>query len=48
MTKHGELVRQYQSEKFNNLLDFTVSQNGKIIYLLNAANVYKITVEFSL
>lgn len=38
----GEIIRQFRSDKFNNLLDFTVSQDGKTIYLLNGSKVYKI------
>ena len=45
LNKSGEVIKQFQSEKFDNLLDFTVSQNGKIIWLLNGLRVYKITTE---
>ena len=38
----GEIIRQFRSDKFNNLLDFTVSQDGKTIYLLNGSKVYRI------
>jgi len=38
----GQIIRQFQSEKFDNLLDFTVSANGKTIYLLDGLKVYKI------
>ena len=38
----GEIVKQFISEKFDNLLDFAVSANGKTIYLLNRAKIYKI------
>ncbi len=40
--KTGKIVKQFQSPKFDNLLDFTVSEDGKIIYLLNGQKVYKI------
>ena len=43
LTKHGEIVKQYQSEKFDNLLDFAVSENGEIIWLLNGLQVYQIS-----
>jgi hypothetical protein len=42
MTKHGEVVKQYSSDKFNNLLDISVSKNEEQIYLLNGIKVYKI------
>jgi hypothetical protein len=42
MTKYGELVNQYSSDKFNNLLDMSVSKDEKEIYLLNGLKVYKI------
>jgi len=38
----GGIIRQFQSDKFNNLLDFSVSEDGKIIYLLNGLKIYKI------
>ncbi|MFA4998991.1 MAG: hypothetical protein WC514_03145 [Candidatus Paceibacterota bacterium] len=41
--KSGLIIKQFQSDKFDNLLDFTVSGNGKEIYLLNGLKVYKIT-----
>ncbi|XOB40528.1 MAG: hypothetical protein ACKKMR_00750 [Candidatus Nealsonbacteria bacterium] len=42
LDKSGNIIKQFQSEKFDNLLDFGVSENGKIIYLLNSLKVYKI------
>ena len=42
INKSGEIIKQYQSEKFDNLLDFTVSEDEKTIYLLNTLKVYKI------
>ena len=44
LNRSGEIVKQFQSEKFNNLLDFSVSENGKTIYLLNGLKVYKVTL----
>jgi len=41
LTKAGETIKQFQSEKFDNLLDFGVSENGKTIYLLNGLKVFK-------
>jgi len=42
LSKTGEILKQFQSEKFDNLLDFAVSENGKIIWLLDGLKVYKI------
>ena len=42
LTKRGEIAKQYQSEKFDNLLDFAISEDGKIIYLLNGLKVYQV------
>jgi len=44
-SKFGEVKKQIFSEKFNNLLDFAVSQDGKFIYLLNNLQIYKIPLE---
>lgn len=43
LDKTGRILSQYQSQKFNNLLDFAVSQDGKTIWLLNGLKVYKIS-----
>ena len=43
--KSGKIISQYQSEKFNNLLDFSVSQDKKTIYLLNNLKIYQINTE---
>jgi len=42
LDKKGQIVKQFQSQKFDNLLDFAVSTDGKIIWLLNGLKVYKI------
>jgi hypothetical protein len=42
MTKSGEIYKQFQSEKFDNLKDFSVSADGKTIYLLNGLILYQI------
>jgi len=41
--KTGEIVAQFQSEKFDNIKDITVSSDGKTIYLLNGLSLFKIT-----
>jgi len=41
--KSGRIIKQYQSEKFDNLLDFAVSEDDKTIWLLNGLKVYKIS-----
>ena len=35
-------IKQFQSEKFNDLRDFALSEDGKTIYLLNNLEIYKI------
>ena len=42
--KSGNVIRQLQSKKFDNLLDFSVTKEGRDIYLLNGLNLYKIKV----
>ena len=42
LTKEGRIIKQFQSEKFDNLLDFSVSEDGKTIWLLNGLKIYKI------
>ncbi|MBU2635171.1 hypothetical protein KJ841_01690 [Patescibacteria group bacterium] len=42
INKKGKIIKQFQSEKFNNLKDLDISQDGKTIYLLNSLEVYKI------
>jgi hypothetical protein len=43
--KSGQIIQQYQSEKFNNLLDFTISPDGKTIWLLNGLKVYQLKTD---
>jgi len=42
--KQGKVIRQFESEKFDSLLDFAVSQKENTIWLLNAQRVYKINL----
>jgi len=42
LDKAGQIIKQFQSESFDNLLDFGVSEDGKIIWLLNGMKVYQI------
>ena len=42
--KEGDILKQFQSEEFNNLTDFDISSGGKTIYLLNKDVIYKITI----
>ncbi|MCX6759567.1 MAG: hypothetical protein NT012_03335 [Candidatus Nealsonbacteria bacterium] len=42
--KSGQIIGQYQSEKFDNLLDFSVSEDGKTIWLLNGLTLYQINI----
>jgi len=41
--KGGQIIKQFQSDKFDNLKDFTVSENGKTIYLLSGLKIYKVS-----
>lgn len=43
LTKFGDVVKQYRSQAFDNLLDFAVAPDGKTVYLLNGLKVYKIS-----
>jgi len=42
LDKAGQIIKQFQSDLFDNLLDFDVSENGKTIWLLNGLKVYQI------
>jgi len=42
--KSGNIVKQFQSQKFDNLLDFSVSKEGKKIWLLNGLKVFQISL----
>ena len=44
LDKSGKIIKQFQSQKFNNLLDFSVSKDGKTIYLLNGLTVYRVKI----
>jgi hypothetical protein len=40
----GEIVKQFQSEKFDNLLDLIISEDEEAIFLLNGLKVYRINL----
>lgn len=42
LSKTGKIFKQYQSERFDELLDFAVSSGGKRIYLLNGSKIYQL------
>ncbi|GAI22868.1 unnamed protein product, partial [marine sediment metagenome] len=44
--KTGQIIKQFQSQKFDNLLDFAISEDGKTIYLLNGLKVYQISTKY--
>ncbi|MBZ9578502.1 hypothetical protein KJA14_01490 [Patescibacteria group bacterium] len=44
LNKSGQIISQFQSEKFDNLKDFAVSEDG-IIYLLNGLKIYQIKLQ---
>lgn len=43
ITKFGDIVTQYKSPSFDNLLDIAVSKDGRLLYLLNGSKVYRIS-----
>lgn len=45
LDKNGKVIKQYQSDKFNNLKDFAISENEEFIYLLNDLKIYRISVK---
>lgn len=45
LDKTGQTVKQYYSDKFDNLLGFSLSQDGKTIWLLNGLKVFSISVQ---
>jgi len=42
--KSGNLVKQFRSERFDNLKSLAVSENGKTVYLLNGSVIYRIEI----
>lgn len=42
--KTGKVVKQFQSEKFDKLADFAISEEGKTIYLKNNSKIYKVEI----
>lgn len=44
LEKSGKVFKQIFSEKFNSLLDFAVSEDGKTIFILNGLTLYKIQI----
>jgi len=44
LEKSGQIFKQFQSEEFDNLLDFSVSKDGKTIWLLNSLKLLKFTL----
>jgi len=41
--KTGSIIKQFQSDKFDNLNDLAVSANGRTIWLLNGLTIYKVS-----
>ncbi len=42
--KRGSLVKQFQGESLNGLVDFWISNDGKDIFLLNKSEIYQLTI----
>jgi len=45
LNKNGQVIKQYFSEKFDDLKDFLVSENENMIYLLNGHQIFVIKTE---
>jgi len=45
LDKKGSVIKQLQNSQWDNLLDFAVHEDGKIIYLLNGVSIYKISIK---
>jgi hypothetical protein len=45
LSKEGQIIKQFKSEKFDNLLDFGINENEKILYILNGLKVYMIKMQ---
>jgi hypothetical protein len=46
LEKSGQIKKQFQSEKFDNLLDFSISEDGRIIWVLNGLKFYKVSFTY--
>lgn len=44
LRKNGEVVKQFQSNQFDNLKDFAVTRDSKTIYLLNGQKIYRLSM----
>ncbi len=44
INKQGKIIKQFQSEKFNDLKDFTISPDSRTIYLLNNLKIFQIKI----
>lgn len=40
--KNGKIIEQIQSEKFDNLKDFSISYNGSTIWILNGEQIFRV------
>jgi hypothetical protein len=43
LTQSGNTVKQWQSEQFDNLKDFAVSDDGGTVWLLNGVKIYEVS-----
>ena len=44
LTKEGQLVGQYISERFTDIRDFAISNDEKILYFLNNVQLYRVSI----
>lgn len=40
----GKIVKQFQGKELNNIKDFSISRDGKVIYILNGFDIYMLTI----
>jgi hypothetical protein len=43
LSKSGDIIKQLQSGRFDNLKDFAVSEDGRTIYILNGQKIYQVS-----
>lgn len=44
LDKTGRIIKQFQSDKFNNLKDMVITGDGKTLYILNGQSIHKIEI----
>ena len=44
LDKTGIIIKQFQSNRFDNLKDIAISQDGKTIWVLNEKTIYQLSI----